>query len=164
MRSTKDESKIVIKRPIAISALSTVMIGFSLILIYTRVQNLRSLPSLRPSVENTENLNSILMGESIVNVAFFLDIAILSITLVPLILGVGLWNLYAWARTISVCLLTSVLIPNVLAAIGLISDRGATVSTNLLLSFACIVGLAILLHPNIIATFKSKSKREQIID
>jgi len=150
-----------LKRPIAISGLSTMMIGSSLILIYTRLQNLRSLPSLRPFIESIQNQDSGLrLGESIVNLAFFFDIAILSISLVPLILGIGLWNLYAWARTISVCLLSSVLIPNVLAAIGLIGDRGATVGANLGISLACVVGLVILLHPNIVATFKIKRKKQ----
>jgi hypothetical protein len=159
MKPVKMKSnRVKVKRPIAISGLSTMMIGSSLILIYTRIQNLRSLPSLRPFIETIQKSDSgLLIGDSsIVNVPFFLDFAILSTSLVPLILGVGLWNLYAWGRTISVCLLASVLIPNVLAAIGLISDRGATVGANLGISLACAVGLVILQHPNIIASFKSK--------
>jgi hypothetical protein len=151
------KSKRLIKRPLVITVLSSVMIGSSLLLTYTRLQSLRSLPSLRPFVETIRNQDLGLPIEEItVNVAFFFNIAILSTSFIPLVLGVGLWNLYSWARTISVCLLTSVLIPNILAALGMISDRGATTSANISISIACSMGLMILLHPKIVSIFKIK--------
>jgi len=149
--------KPLVKSPLAVTGLSIVMICSSLALIYLRLQNLRSLPSLNPFIEaiNFQDLG-LPMDDLTINVAFFSDIVILSISFVPLILGIGLWNLYSWARAISVCLLTSVLIPSIMAAIGIVSDRGATIGTNLIISFVCAIGLAILLNPKIISTFKRK--------
>jgi len=146
-----------VKRPLIIMGLSMGMTGFSLILIYLRLQNLRSLPSLNPFIETIHNQQSgIPLEEVTVNVAFFFNIAVLTTSLVPLILGIGLWNLYPWARAISMCLLTSILFPNLLAAIGVISDRGATGTANLGISLASAIGLAILSHPQIAATFRKK--------
>jgi hypothetical protein len=151
------KSKRSIKRPLVVTGLSCTMIGSSLLLTYTRLQNLRSLPSLHPFLETIRNQDLGLPIEEItVNVAFFSNIAILSTSFIPLILGVGLWNLYSWARTISVCLLTSVLIPNILSASGIISDRGATVIANISISIACSIGLMILLHPKIVSIFRIK--------
>jgi uncharacterized membrane protein (DUF2068 family) len=148
-----------VKRPLIIMGLSMGMTGFSLILIYLRLQNLRSLPSLHPFVETIQNQNSGMQLEEVtVNVAFFFNIAVLTTSLVPLILGIGLWNLYPWARSISICLLTSILFPNLLAAMGIVSDRGATVVANLAISLACGIGLAILFHPQIVATFRKKRR------
>jgi hypothetical protein len=151
------KSKHSIKRPLVVTGLSCLMIVSSLFLTYTRLQNLRSLPSLSPFVETIRNQDLGLPIEEItVNVAFFSNIAILSTSFIPLVLGIGLWNLYSWARTISVCLLASLLIPNILAALGMISDRGATVSANISISIACSVGLLILLHPQIVSIFRIK--------
>jgi len=155
--SGKSDHKRLVKRPPIVTGLSIVMVGFSLFLTYTRLQNLRSLPSLLPLIETLRYQDLGLPIEAItVNVAFFFDIAILIISFVPLVLGIGLWNLYSWARTISVCLLTSVLIPNTLAALGIIGDRGATVSANISISITCSMGLTILLHPKIVSIFKIK--------
>lgn len=150
------------KRPLAITILSIVMVTFSLVLIYLRIQNLRSLPSLNPFIETILNQNFGTPVEGIsVNVAFFSDIAILSISFIPLILGVGLWKLYGWARAISICLLISVVIPRTSAAIGIITDKGTTVGTNLLISLASAIGLLILLHPQIIIIFRRNTARKK---
>ncbi|AFY72181.1 hypothetical protein Syn7502_00006 [Synechococcus sp. PCC 7502] len=155
MAKTKENRGI--ERPLAVSLLAMVMITVSLVLIYIRFQNLRSLPSLNPFIETIRNQGSEFESEEItVNVAFFSDIAKLSVSFIPLALGVGLWRLYEWARAISICLLISVLIPNLLAAARIIADYNASVGTNLLMSVISALGLPVLLHPRIIAIFRNK--------
>lgn len=134
------------KRPPLVSILAIAMITTSLILISIHLQSLHVLPSF--------SLFTITKPELTAYVAFFSDLAKLMTSTVPLILGIGLWQLYPWARAISICLFVSVLLPTALAVVGLVSDRRTAVGLNVGICFACGVGLAILLNPQITGVFR----------
>jgi len=131
------------RRPLAITGLAVAMITFSLWLIYARFGMLRSLSSWNVSIDE-------------VNITFISDISILSLSFIPLVLGWGLWQLFNWARAISICLFASIMVPSLLAAINLIPDRSANLGMNLAIGLASGIALIILVHHRTITAFNVK--------
>lgn len=106
-----------VKRPIAITILSTSMMGMSIVLICDRILNFyiyRLLETSTPLVDS----NSI-------NLQLVSDIAFLGFSIVPILLAIGLWYLKSWARFLSLCLFSSIMFPAFAASVHWISPPSA---------------------------------------
>jgi hypothetical protein len=107
-----------IKRPIAITILSTTMLGMSLVLICDRILNFYLYRLLENNVPVADS-NSI-------NLQVVSNIAFLGFSIVPILLAIGLWYLKSWARFLSICLFSSVMFPAFAASLNLISPPSAS--------------------------------------
>jgi hypothetical protein len=106
------------KRPIAITILSTTMLGMSLALICDRVLNFY----LYRLFDN----NVPLVDSNSINLQVVSNIAFLGFSIVPILLAIGLWFLKSWARFLSICLFSSVMFPAIAASLNLISPPSAS--------------------------------------
>ena len=107
-----------IKRPIAITILSTTMLGMSLVLICDRILNFY----LYRLFDN----NAPLVDSNSINLQVVSNIAFLGFSIVPILLAIGLWCLKSWARFLSICLFSSVMFPAFAASVNLISPPSAS--------------------------------------
>ncbi|MDX2256240.1 MAG: hypothetical protein NW214_12045 [Pseudanabaenaceae cyanobacterium bins.39] len=157
-------------RPIAITILAVVMFAASGLLIFDRVVNFYT---YRTSASITAINDS-----NVINLQVVSGIAFLLIGLVPIVLAIGLWQLKSWARFLSLCLFSAIMLPALAASLGLISppspDNLLNVPTffddfiaadsskhisklakiNPYLAGSSAIAIAILIHPSIVRTFQ----------
>ena len=106
-----------IKRPIAVTILSTSMLGMSLVLICDRILNFY--------IYRLLDSNAPLASSNSINLQLVSDIAFLSFSIVPILLAIGLWCLKSWARFLSICLFSSFMFPALAASLNWISPPSA---------------------------------------
>ncbi|PZV19100.1 MAG: hypothetical protein DCF20_03455 [Pseudanabaena sp.] len=106
-----------IKRPIAVTILSTSMLGMSLVLICDRILNFY--------IYRLLDSNAPLASSNSINLQLVSDIAFLSFSIVPILLAIGLWCLKSWARFLSICLFSSFMFPAIAASLKWISPPSA---------------------------------------
>jgi len=159
-----------VKRPIAITILSSMMLGMSLVLICNRILNFYI---YRLSESNTPLVNS-----NSINLQLVSDIAFLGFSIVPILLAIGLWYLKSWARFLSLCLFSSMMFPAIAASLQWISPPSAgklleiptvfddvlsanaseqssrLVTLNPYIALGSAIALAILLTPAIARAFR----------
>lgn len=138
------------RRPFSLVILAVITISLSLWIIAYRLQVLLSIHSPDP--------NAAITGEAIVNIELISGISFLGMGFVPLILGVGLWRLARWARALSICFFASVMLPSLLAAIGVISDNTSSRLNNIAVVFGGIASLWILFRPSVAIAFNARSR------
>jgi ABC-type transport system involved in cytochrome c biogenesis permease subunit len=140
------------KRPLIVTILSTIMIVLGILLIAIRIYILR-LSLGAADVPNPE--------EQLVNMKLISGISLVGIGFIPLALGVGLWQLHAWSRAISICLFSSFFFPCLAAAIGLIPDPSMAQEREIIIVVVSAIALGILLHPAIAKAFaQNQNPRE----
>jgi hypothetical protein len=159
-----------VKRPIAITILSTMMMGMSIVLVCDRILNFYIYRLLDGSVP--------LVDSNSINLQLVSDIAFLGFSIVPILLAIGLWYLKSWARFLSLCLFSSIMFPAIAASLHWISPPSAdklleipTVFDDVLsldasiptsrliilnpyIAFGSAIALAILLTPAISKAFR----------
>ena len=106
------------KRPIAITILVSVMIGTSALLIGDRLLNFYIYRLLEGNMPIADS--------SSINLQLVSGMAFLGFGIVPILLGVGLWNLKSWARVLSIFMFSSILFPAIATCLNWISPPSAT--------------------------------------
>jgi uncharacterized membrane protein (DUF2068 family) len=135
------------RRPLAISILATVTISLSLWAIAFRWIDLQTMSIVEQTARD---------GEVTVNIDLVSGISAIALCFIPLILGIGLWLLLAWARMLSICLFSAVLLPSLGAALGLVADPYTSPQNNALITVGCAIALWILWHPSAIKAFSKR--------
>jgi hypothetical protein len=102
---------------------------------------------------------------SMINLRLMVTLVLGSAGLVPIILGIGLWYRRCWARTLSLCLFTALLVPALAATVNLTTSpltEERPLLNPIIISISTL-GLGILLWPNLTRglTTPSNSNREQ---
>ena len=99
--------------PLAIVLLVIVMLSASGFLIYDRVANFYD---YRLVEHNTP-----LVDPDAINLQLVSGIAFLGVSVVPILLAIGLWNLKSWARFLSICFFSAIMFPAIAACLHWIS-------------------------------------------
>jgi hypothetical protein len=92
-----------------------------------------------------------------------IDLRILSalsalfLNLIPLGLGIGLGQWRCWARTLTIVVACSLLLPSLLAELGILADETPMRKYNWLIIGICGVILAILLSPKVTRQFRLRN-------
>jgi len=163
-----------IKRPIAITILATTMMGMSIVLIGDRILNFYIYRLLESNVP--------LVDSNSINLQLVSNIAFLGFSIVPILLAIGLWYLKSWARFLSLCLFSSIMLPAIAASLHWISPPSASklleiptvfddvfsvdasvpvsrlIILNPYLALGSAIALAILLTPAIARAFRPQEK------
>jgi hypothetical protein len=164
------------RRPIAITILALVMLMASGLLIFDRVVNFY--------IYRTSGITPSTVDSNMINLQVVSGIAFLLISLVPIVLAIGLWQLKSWARFLSLCMFSAIMFPAIAASLGLIAppspdhllndpamptvfdladnvivaephqNLSKLAKINPYLVGSSAIASAILIHPSIIRTFQ----------
>ncbi len=100
-----------------------------------------------------QDVTDLINDASMINLRLMATLVLGSAGLVPIILGIGLWYRRCWARTLSVCLFTALLLPALAATAKLTNSPLLEERPLLNPSIIAIstLGLVILFLPQLIA-------------
>ncbi len=140
-------------RPLGVTALAVSNILLGIWITTAQIQMLRSLPLLSIDFFDTD--------EIVINVNLVSGVSVACLGFIPLTLGIGLWQLLPWARIVSICLYSSIVVPSFAAAIHLIPDLSTTKQINLALGTVSVIALWILTSPKVVKAFSPRKQPKE---
>jgi uncharacterized membrane protein (DUF2068 family) len=136
-----------------VKCLALLMMGVGSWVIFNRLHHWR--------LYTSENMNNFASDTTMINLRLMVTLVLGSSGLVPIILGVGLWYRRCWARTLSLCLFTALLLPALatvakLTTSPLVQERPLL---NPIIIVVSVLGLSILLWPTLVLAIRARQSK-----